>query len=118
MHAAIVETTLDDLVPEQREHATTQEQRSRISVPIDTRRAALIVNCFIRLRAELVDFAKLQRVVSQEQNRGRVLKQVLITFTSRHADRQTEHSRLLAVGFVEEAVTALFTLRSLLARVT
>jgi len=59
VHAAVVETSFDDLVAEQREHATAQEQRSRIAVPIDARRATLIVDLFIRLRAELTDFTAL-----------------------------------------------------------
>src|SRR6185503_19112786 len=37
VHAAVVEMSFDDLIAEQREHATTQEQRSRIPVPINTR---------------------------------------------------------------------------------
>jgi hypothetical protein len=60
VHASIVETAFDDLVAEQREHATAQEQRSRIPVPINTRRAALIIDRFIRLRAEFADLTKLQ----------------------------------------------------------
>src|SRR5439155_24849505 len=40
LHAAISQVALDDFVAQQREHAAANEQRARIAVPIDARRAA------------------------------------------------------------------------------
>jgi hypothetical protein len=34
-----------------------QEQRPRVAVPVDTRRATLVIHSPFRLRAELADFA-------------------------------------------------------------
>jgi hypothetical protein len=70
VHSSIIETAFDDLVAEQRKHSATQKQRPRIPIPINTRRPALIVDRALRLRAQLTDFPKLQRVVSQKQDRG------------------------------------------------
>jgi hypothetical protein len=59
MHASVVDRAFDDLVTQQRKHSAAQEQRSRVSIPINARRTALIVNRSLRLRTELAYFAKL-----------------------------------------------------------
>ena len=60
------------------------------AVPVDARGATVIVDRLFGLRAEFAHFAKLQRVVAQEENRGRVFKQVAVTGAARNADRQTK----------------------------
>ena len=109
-HAAVVDCALDDLVTEQRKQSPAQEQRTRVAVPVDARCAALIVDRFLSLRAKLADFTKLQRVVSQEEDRRRRFEEMLITRASGNTDWQTECSGVVAVRFVEETVTSQFAL--------
>src|SRR6185503_7565406 len=60
LHASIIDRALDDLISKQRKHSSTQKQRPRVSIPINARRTATIVNRFIRLRSQFSDFAELQ----------------------------------------------------------
>src|SRR5688572_4331745 len=78
---------LDEFVAEKCEEPATQEQRTRVPVPVDTRRATTIVSRFVGLRAEFADNTQLHRVVTQKDDRRRRLKQVVITRPARHTDR-------------------------------
>src|SRR6185369_704313 len=60
LHPTIVDRSLHDLVPQQRKHSSTEKQRPRVSIPIDARRTAGIVDRFLGLRSEFSDFAELQ----------------------------------------------------------
>src|SRR6185503_19372456 len=67
-HATVVDRAFGDLVTEQGKHSPAQEQRSRVAIPVDARCTTVIVRSVFRSRAELADFAKLQRVVAQDKN--------------------------------------------------
>src|SRR5574341_1304975 len=70
VNAAVVQRALDHFVPEQCNNSPAHEQRTPIAVPIDTRRAARIVNCLLGLRGEFANLFKVQAVVAQEKNCG------------------------------------------------
>src|SRR5713101_9707468 len=77
-HAAIRHVAFHNFVAKQRKHAPAQKERPRVPVPIDTRSAARIVGRFLRLRAEFANLFKMERVVAQKQDRGRLFKEVTI----------------------------------------
>src|SRR6266404_3921055 len=105
-HAAVFQTSFDDLVAEQRQHSPAHEQRTRVAVPIDAGSATTIVDCLGRFGGQLSEFFEVQRLVTQKQNRRRTLEQMLVTRTAGHADWQTEYAGIRAVRFVEEPLAA------------
>src|SRR5947208_2908269 len=50
-HAAVFQTSFDDLIAEQGQHSSPHEQRTRVSVPVDAGSATPIVNRLIGFRA-------------------------------------------------------------------
>ena len=116
-HAAIIESTFDDFISEQCQHSSAHEKRPRVSIPVYARSATPIVHCRFRSGGEFTDFLEMQRIVVQEQDCRRRIKQMAITGTARYAYRQAECAGVWSVRLVKEAMTAQFTLRRAFARV-
>src|SRR5215510_1915670 len=108
---AVRQRSLDDLVAEQREDPTAQEEWARIAVPVHARGPAPVIRRSFRLRGEISYFFQSQHIIAQEQDGRRSVDQMQIAGTTAPADREAEQSGIRPFRFVKEAVAAQLTLR-------
>src|SRR6266542_4958486 len=116
-HMAVRQRSLDDLVAEQCEDPTAQEEWARIAVPVHARGSAPVIRRSFRLRGEISYFFQAQHIIAQEQDGRRSVDQMPVAGTTAPADREAEQSGVRLLRFVKEAVAAQLTLRCAFPRV-
>src|SRR5215475_13218514 len=91
-HMAVRQRSLDDLVAEQCEDPTAQEEWARIAVPVHARGSAPVIRRSILLRGESSYFFQAQHIIAQEQDGRRSVDQMPVAGTTAPADREAEQS--------------------------
>src|SRR5262245_63630074 len=114
---AVSQRSLDDLVPEQCEDPTVQEEWARVAVPIHARGSTPVIRRSFRLRGEISYFFQAQHIIAQEQDVRRSVDQMHVAGTTAPANREAEKSGVRPFRFVKEAVAAQLTLRCAFPRV-
>src|SRR5262249_36338667 len=110
-HMAVRQRSLDDLVAEQCDDPTAQEEWARVAVPVHARGSAPVIRRSFRLRCEISYFFQAQHIIAQEQDGRRSFDQMPVAGTTAPADREAEQSGFRPFRFVKEAVAAQLTLR-------
>src|SRR5215468_8864954 len=116
-HMAVRQRSLDDLVAEQCEDPTAQEEWARVAVPVHARGSAPVLRRSFRLRGEISYFFQAQHVIAKEQDGRRSVDQMPVAGTTAPCDREAEQSGVRPFRFVKEAVAAQLTLRCAFPRV-
>src|SRR5882762_2185039 len=110
-HASVVECSFYQFVTQQRDDASTYKQGAGVAIPVHTGGATPIIRRPLWLRRELSHLLEMQRVVPEEEYRGRVFEKMAITGAGRRADRQTERTRMSRIWLIKKPLAAELTLR-------
>src|SRR5262249_61235537 len=102
-HMAVRQRSLDDLVAEQCEDPTAQEEWARVAVPVHARGSAPVIRRSFRLRGEISYFFQAQHIIAQEQDGRRSVDQMYVAGTTAPADQEDDITGVLPSRLIKEA---------------
>src|SRR5262249_57467362 len=92
-HMAVRQRSLDDLVAEQCEDPTAQEEWARVAVPVHARGSAPVLRRSFRLRGEISYLFQPQHIIAQEQDGRRSVDQMHVAGPTSPPHRQADQAR-------------------------
>src|SRR5262249_55039261 len=93
------------------------EERTRVAVPVDARRAATVVTIRTRMRFELAELAECESAVAQVEQRRRGARQLSRGGVVAADDRQSKQSIFFGLGTIEKTVATSLALRGVGSRI-